>query len=99
MAHYDVYGLGNALVDTEYHVSDALLEALGVEKGMMTLIDDSQLIGLEEQLRNQAVLKKQASGGSAANSLIAAANSLRVSRVPGALSTSAATAVAIAVSA
>ena len=42
MAHYDVYGLGNALVDTEYHVSDALLEALGVEKGMMTLIDDSQ---------------------------------------------------------
>ena len=55
MAHYDVYGLGNALVDTEYHVSDALLEALGVEKGMMTLIDDSQLIGLEEQLRIQAV--------------------------------------------
>ena len=74
MAHYDVYGLGNALVDTEYHVSDSLLEALGVEKGMMTLIDNSQLIDLEEQLRNQAVLKKQASGGSAANSLIAAAN-------------------------
>ena len=74
MAHYDVYGLGNALVDTEYHVSDSLLEALGVEKGMMTLIDDSRLTDLEEQLRNQAVLKKQASGGSAANSLIAAAN-------------------------
>jgi len=63
MAHYDVYGLGNALVDTEYHVSDSLLEALGVEKGMMTLIDDSRLTDLEEQLRNQAVLKNKRPAG------------------------------------
>jgi fructokinase len=74
MAHFDLYGLGNALVDTEYHISDELLVGLGVEKGMMTLIDDVQLAVLEEQLRNQGELKKQASGGSAANSLIAAAN-------------------------
>jgi sugar/nucleoside kinase (ribokinase family) len=74
MAHFDLYGLGNALVDTEYHISDELLVGLGVEKGMMTLIDDAQLAALEEQLRNQGELKKQASGGSAANSLIAAAN-------------------------
>ena len=74
MAHFDLYGLGNALVDTEYHISDELLVGLGVEKGMMTLIDDAQLAVLEEQLRNQGELKKQASGGSAANSLIAAAN-------------------------
>ena len=74
MAHFDLYGLGNALVDTEYHISDKLLVGLGVEKGMMTLIDDAQLAVLEEQLRNQGELKKQASGGSAANSLIAAAN-------------------------
>ena len=74
MAHFDLYGLGNALVDTEYHISDELLVRLGVEKGMMTLIDDAQLAMLEEQLRNRGELKKQASGGSAANSLIAAAN-------------------------
>ena len=74
MAHFDLYGLGNALVDTEYHISDELLAKLGVEKGMMTLIDDAQLTVLEEQLRSQGELKKQASGGSAANSLIAAAN-------------------------
>ena len=74
MAHFDLYGLGNALVDTEYHISDELLIGLGVEKGMMTLIDDVQLARLEEQLRSRGELKKQASGGSAANSLIAAAN-------------------------
>ena len=41
MARFDLYGLGNALVDTEYHISDDLLVRLGVEKGMMTLIDDA----------------------------------------------------------
>ena len=29
MAHFDLYGLGNALVDTEYHISDELLAKLG----------------------------------------------------------------------
>lgn len=74
MATYDLYGLGNALVDTEYHVSDALLASMGVEKGMMTLIDAAQLQQIEATLRDQATLKKQASGGSAANTVIAAAN-------------------------
>ena len=74
MARFDLYGLGNALVDTEYHISDELLVELGVEKGMMTLINDAQLAVLEEQLHSRGQLKKQASGGSAANSLIAAAN-------------------------
>ena len=58
MAHFDLYGLGNALVDTEYHISDELLAKLGVEKGMMTLIDDAQLTVLEEQLRSRGELKK-----------------------------------------
>jgi len=74
MPKYNLYGLGNALVDTEYQVSEDLLLALGVEKGMMTLIDSEQLSVLEEKLRDHGELKKQASGGSAANSLIAAAN-------------------------
>ena len=74
MPKYNLYGLGNALVDTEYQVSEDLLLALDVEKGMMTLIDSEQLSVLEEKLRDHGELKKQASGGSAANSLIAAAN-------------------------
>lgn len=74
MHGYDLYGLGNALVDTEYHVTDAVLAALGIEKGMMTLIDDDRLQTLDAFLQANAELKKQASGGSAANTLIAAAN-------------------------
>ena len=74
MAHYDLYGLGNALVDTEYQVSDAQLASLGVEKGMMTLIDNTQLGEIEKRLRDQGNFIKQSSGGSAANSMIAAAN-------------------------
>ena len=74
MAQFDFYGLGNALVDTEYHVSDQVLAELGVEKGMMTLIDADTLGQLESRLDQDAELVKQASGGSAANTLIAAAN-------------------------
>lgn len=74
MPEYNLYGLGNALVDTEYQVSEDLLFTLGAEKGMMTLIDSEQLALFEEKLRDHAKLKKQSSGGSAANSLIAAAN-------------------------
>ena len=74
MAIYDLYGLGNALVDTEYHVTDSVLASLGIEKGMMTLIDDQRLETLDGFLQDHAELKKQASGGSAANTLIAAAN-------------------------
>ena len=72
MSNYDVYGVGNALVDTEYEVKDSFLESAGLPKGMMTLIDEEErqrLTGLltkEEQL----VPIKQASGGSAANTLV-----------------------------
>ena len=74
MSRYDLYGLGNALVDTEFQVSDELLASLGVEKGMMTLIDNIQLGEIEKQLRDKGSFIKQGSGGSAANSMIAAAN-------------------------
>jgi len=32
MSHHDVYAIGNALVDSEYAVSDELLTAAGVAK-------------------------------------------------------------------
>jgi hypothetical protein len=39
MSHFDLYAIGNALVDSEYEVSDTQLQAMGVEKRHMTLID------------------------------------------------------------
>lgn len=69
MAKYDVYGIGNALVDMEYEVEVADLAALGIDKGVMTLVDE------EQQLRMMAHLTahtpQRSSGGSAANSMIA----------------------------
>ena len=39
MKKFDVYAIGNALVDSEYEVSDHLLAQAGVAKRHMTLID------------------------------------------------------------
>lgn len=70
---YDVYALGNALVDQEYLVSDAFLEQQGISKGQMTLIDDTQLTTLTAALKKETSFKKRASGGSAANTVMAVA--------------------------
>ena len=69
MAKYDVYGIGNALVDMEYEVEVADLEALGIDKGVMTLVDEEQQLRMMEHLA--AHPHQRSSGGSAANSMIA----------------------------
>jgi sugar/nucleoside kinase (ribokinase family) len=68
---YSVYGLGNALVDTEIQVQDDELQQLGVDKGVMTLVDEPRQEELVSQLEGHLVAAKKASGGSAANSIIA----------------------------
>lgn len=75
MKTYDVYGIGNALVDTEYAVDDHFLAAARLPKGMMTLIEESdrnRLIRLLEEEHEHEVIK-QAGGGSAANTMVAIA--------------------------
>ena len=75
MSQYDVYGIGNALVDTEYEVTDAFLEDAKLEKGVMTLIDAErrvELIDLLEDKHNHEVIE-QCGGGSAANTVVAVA--------------------------
>jgi sugar/nucleoside kinase (ribokinase family) len=69
--YYDVYGIGNALLDVEYEVKNPeILEAIGIKKGLMTLVSQEkqeeiiQLIG-QENIRNMT------SGGSVANSMAA----------------------------
>lgn len=69
MKRYHVYAVGNALVDMEFHVDDAQLAELGVEKGVMTLVDAQQQHALYEALKSRD--GKRASGGSAANTIIA----------------------------
>ena len=69
MRRYDVYGVGNALVDLEYHVAVEDLESLAIPKGLMTLVDQERqaviVNGLGERECNRG------SGGSAANTIIA----------------------------
>ncbi len=38
---YDVFGVGNAIMDMQVRCDDAFLENLRIEKGIMTLLSDS----------------------------------------------------------
>jgi len=69
---YDVYGIGNALVDMEFEVSDEFLAEQNIEKGLMTLIEEDHQHQLLKNLKDRFGLIKRAGGGSAANSIVAA---------------------------
>ncbi|HDZ10265.1 adenosine kinase [Pseudohongiella sp.] len=71
MNHYDVYAIGNALVDKEFEVDDSFFAEAGIQKGFMTLIEEDKQQQLLDLLSTRYPLKKQAGGGSAANSLYA----------------------------
>ena len=69
---FDVYGIGNSLVDVQTQVTDDLLAQTGFAKGIMTLVDDQQ---------QQAVLQSidglplnRCAGGSAANTIVSIAD-------------------------
>lgn len=70
---FDVYAIGNALVDTEYRVTDDFLLRQGILKGQMTLVDEEQQNRLIRALDSEFGMEKRASGGSAANTIIAVA--------------------------
>jgi sugar/nucleoside kinase (ribokinase family) len=69
MTRYDVYGLGNALLDIEFELSPEILQDLGIDKGVMTLLDEASQDKIVSQLDGHA--QKRSCGGSAANTLIA----------------------------
>jgi sugar/nucleoside kinase (ribokinase family) len=71
MSHYDLYAIGNALVDTEYEVSDALLDAMGVDKRHMTLIDSARRAALLHHVGG--IQARRTGGGSAGNTVVALA--------------------------
>jgi len=69
MARYDVYGLGNALLDVECEVAPELLVELGIDKGVMTLLDEASQNKILERLGNAT--SKRTCGGSGANTIVA----------------------------
>ncbi len=73
MKKYMAYGIGAALVDTEIRVQDRDLEQMNVGKGLMTLVDRERQGELLSHLEGHLVEANHASGGSAGNSMIAAA--------------------------
>lgn len=73
MNEYDVYGIGNALVDTEFQVSDGFLAEQSITKGHMTLIDLEEKNRLVQLLSSQQKPVKHSSGGSAGNTVAAVA--------------------------
>jgi sugar/nucleoside kinase (ribokinase family) len=71
MKTYDLYAIGNALVDSEYEVTDAQLLAMGVDKRHMTLIDAARRTELLGHLGNAH--SRRTGGGSAGNTVVALA--------------------------
>ncbi len=66
---YNVYGIGNALVDIVTEVDDQFLQDHSIEKGLMTLVDEENQTRISNAI-NMSKSNKQC-GGSAANSIIA----------------------------
>ena len=71
MKTYDLYAIGNALVDSEYEVSDEQLATLRVDKRHMTLIDAARRTELLGHLGHVHV--RRTGGGSAGNTVVALA--------------------------
>jgi sugar/nucleoside kinase (ribokinase family) len=71
MSHFDVYAIGNALVDSEYAVTDAQLNAAGVAKRHMTLIDAPRRAELLRHVHG--IDAHRTGGGSAGNTIVALA--------------------------
>lgn len=68
---YNIYGMGNALVDIVTEVDDAFFTANQIEKGVMTLVDEERQAALVAAIDMAAAFKQ--CGGSAANTVIGAA--------------------------
>lgn len=64
---YDVCAIGNAMVDYEIEVEDQFFKENGVEKGLMTLVDEDRQNVLLDGV--QGKIKKKQGGGSAANTI------------------------------
>ena len=67
---YDVAAIGNAIVDVMARADDAFLDAEGLAKGSMRLIDETRA----HELYGRMAAGVEASGGSAANTIAGVAS-------------------------
>ena len=70
--NYDVYGVGNSLVDIQAQVSEATLKGLEFAKGSMTLVDEATQQKVLGSLHGAAI--HRCAGGSAANTIMGIAD-------------------------
>jgi sugar/nucleoside kinase (ribokinase family) len=68
MTRYDVYGLGNALLDVECAVEPTVLVELDIDKGVMTLLDEASQNKILDHLGDNH--SKRTCGGSGANTIV-----------------------------
>lgn len=66
---YDVYGVGNAIVDIVTEVESDFFDRNNVEKGVMTLVDEKRQIELMKAIDMKR--SKMSGGGSAGNTVVA----------------------------
>ena len=71
---YDISALGNALVDTQYMVDHEFLSEIGLEADSMTLATPEEHAPIIKKLEEMGAESVSDCGGSATNSLVAAAN-------------------------
>jgi len=69
---YQIYAMGSALVDTEVKIDEAFLAKEGIEKGVMTLVEEERQLALIATLEKHHSHIDRACGGSACNSAVAA---------------------------
>ena len=69
---HDVYAVGNALVDLQAQVDDALMSKLAFDKGVMTLVDDDRQASVLSNFDVPTL--NRCAGGSAANTIAAVAD-------------------------
>lgn len=69
MKDIHVCGIGHALVDIEFAVDDSTFESLGLQKGSMALVSESEQSHVIQSLSDRS--HHRSSGGSAANTMIA----------------------------
>jgi sugar/nucleoside kinase (ribokinase family) len=69
MKKYNVYGVGNAIVDIVTEVEHDFFEKNGIEKGVMTLVDEKRQLELMKVIDMKR--SRMSGGGSAGNTVVA----------------------------
>lgn len=68
MKTYDIVGIGNAVVDVITHADDGFLDNMGIEKGIMQLVDQDRALSLYGAMSDRV----QTPGGAVANTIAGA---------------------------